>query len=120
MKKNIEKIIYILLNIAVIAGFAAFIFFNFDKTAQYFCPIMQKTFTTSIAGLGFMIFLTAYISGFVLCLLIKSRTDELCNAYQKRHENISIEKDENTAKIAVLEAKIQTLETALENALKNK
>ena len=38
----------------------------------------------------------------------------------KRHENISIAKDENVAKIAALEAKIETLEAALESALKNK
>ena len=55
-----------------------------------------------------------------MCLLLKAKTDELCSAYQKRHENISVEKDENQAKIAALEAKIQTLEAALDSALRDK
>ena len=37
-----------------------------------------------------------------------------------RHENISIEKDSDKAKISALEAKIATLEAALESALNNK
>ena len=40
------------------------------------------------------------------------------NAYQKRHETTSIEKDSDKARIKTLEAKIATLETALESALK--
>ena len=120
MKKNIEKTIYILVNLIVISGFAAFVYFNFDRTVDFFCFVMQKTYVTKLILLSFMFFICAYISGFCLCMLFKSKSDELCSAYQKRHENISVEKDENNAKIAALEAKIQTLEAALNSALKNK
>ena len=64
--------------------------------------------------------LLGYLAGAALCALYKAKSDALCNAYQKRHENISIEKDNNDAKIATLEAKIATLEIALDKALKNK
>ena len=67
---------------------------------------------------GFLII--GYVAGASICALFKAKSDALCNAYQKRHENISIEKDNNDAKIATLEAKIATLEIALEKALKNK
>ena len=95
MNKTVEKYLYILIEIAVVAAFIAFLIFNWDKTIQFFCPIMQKVF-------------------------IKTNLEELCNAYQKRHENISIQKDDYNAKVEVLEAKIKTLEAALESALKNK
>ena len=120
MKKNIEKTLYILINFAVIVSFLAFVYFNFDRVIDYFCFIMQKTYTTKLVLLSAFLFVCAYISGFCMCLLLKAKTDELCSAYQKRHENISVEKDENKAKIAALEAKIQTLEAALDSALRDK
>lgn len=120
MKKNAEKILYILLNVAFFAGIAVFSSYNFDKTSEYFCPIMQKVYTTNLVYILLGISAAAYISGFSLCLLLKSKTDKLCDAYQKRHESISAEKDNDNAKIAALQAKIKTLETALESALKKK
>ena len=39
------------------------------------------------------------------------------NVYQRKLEKESISSDENSAKVKVLEAKIQVLEKALENAL---
>ena len=119
MKKNIEKLLYILINLIVFAGIALFIYFNASRSVEFFCPLMQRTFSTKLIYLTIIHFAAAYIAGIAICAFIKSKTDELCNAYQKRHENISIEKDENVAKIAALEAKIETLEAALESALKN-
>lgn len=118
--KAIEKTLYILVNLAVIGGFAAFLYFNSAKTAEYFCPIMHKVYTAKLVYIALMIFVPAYFSGAAMCAFAKSKTDELCSAYQKRHENISIAKDSDTARIATLEAKIQTLEAALESALRNK
>ena len=42
------------------------------------------------------------------------------NAYQRQLERESISSDENAAKVKVLEQKIEVLEKALENALRNK
>lgn len=41
-------------------------------------------------------------------------------AFERKLEKTSVSSDANSAKVKVLEAKIQTLEKALENALKNK
>lgn len=120
MKKNIEKALYILVDFIVLAGFIAFMYFNSDKTVEFFCPLMQKVYTTNLILLAFLIFIAAFAAGYAVCGIIKSKTDDLCNAYQKRHENISIANDESSARIATLEAKIETLEAALESALKNK
>ena len=117
MKKNITNLVYIFLNFFVIAGFILFVYFNFDKMTNYYCFILQKEYTTKLYILSSMIFVAAYLSGFMLCKVLNSKTNQLCNAYQKRHENISIENDENSAKIASLQAKIETLETALNKAL---
>lgn len=120
MKKNIEKSLYILINFLVIAGFIAFVYSNWEKTVEYICPVMQKVYTTKLVYLISVLFCLAYAAGFALCMFIKSKTEALCSAYQKRHENISAANDESSSRISALEAKIQTLETALESALKNK
>ena len=120
MNKNIEKYIYLLIETVILAGFIAFIFFNKNAVVTYFCPLMQKMYTTKLIYLAFVIFVISNIAGYSLCAFLKTKVSALVNAYQKRHENISIEKDSDKAKIAALEAKIATLEAALESALKNK
>ena len=120
MNKTIEKYLYISIEIVVTLMFLAFVYFNFSKEVQYFCPIMQKTYTTKLVYLALLIFAAAQAGGFCLSAFLKTKVDALCNAYQKRHESISVEKDNDKAKIAALEAKISTLEAALDSALNNK
>ena len=120
MIKKIEKTIYIVVNILSILLVSAFIFLNNPRMYDITNPFDLHTYTTKLILIPIITFIVAYISGYMACALLKSKTDDLCNAYQKRHENISIEKDNNDAKIATLEAKIQTLEVALQHALKNK
>ena len=50
---------------------------------------------------------------------IETRDNKKINVYQRQLEKEAISSDENAAKVKVLEAKIQVLEKALENALKN-
>lgn len=120
MNKTIEKYMYILIDILITTAFAVFLFFNWDKSIEYFCPIIQKVYITKLGYISLGIFIAAQIGGYALCAFFKTNIAELCNAYQKRHENISIQKDDDKARIEVLEAKIKTLEAALESALKNK
>jgi len=49
-------------------------------------------------------------------LLIKNKAKE--GAYERRLEKTSVSNDESNAKVKVLEAKIQVLEKALEDAIK--
>ncbi len=120
MKKNIQNAMYLILNILVISITVAFTFFNFNREIIFTCPLMQTTFITKMVYIVWAFLIIGYVAGVCLCALFKAKSDALCNAYQKRHENISIEKDNNDAKIATLEAKIATLELALAKALKNK
>ena len=120
MNKTIEKYMYLLIEVLIVIGFVIFLYFNKNTTVTFFCPIMQKMYVTKMIYLALFIFLLSHTAGFALCAFFKTRVSALVDAYQKRHENISIEKDTDKAKIAALEAKIATLETALNNALNNK
>ena len=120
MNKTIEKYIYIAIELLITAAFIVFLYFNFNQRIEFFCPIMQKVYTTKLVYISFLLFIFAQIAGFSLCSFFKTNVEALCNAYQKRHDNISVKNDEDKAKIEVLQAKIQTLEAALEQALNNK
>lgn len=43
MNKTVEKYLYILIEIAVVAAFIAFLIFNWDKTIQFFLPNYAKS-----------------------------------------------------------------------------
>lgn len=120
MNKNIEKFLYILIFSAVAVCFVIFCCFNLNIKTEFFCFVMQKTYITKLVYLSLLFLAAGFAAGYSLCAFIKMKVDNLCNAYQKRHENISIEKDSDKAKISALEAKIATLEAALESALNNK
>ena len=120
MIKKIEKAINIIVNILSFLLISTFVFLNNPRIYDISNPFDLHTYTVKVILIPIVVFVCAYISGYMACALIKSKTDDLCNAYQKRHESISIEKDNNNAKIATLEAKIETLEVALQQALKNK
>lgn len=117
MKKNIQKKIYILLSIAILLFIAYFVFLNNPRILLITNPLKVEAYDVSANIVFICIAVLSYIAGVLNGLLFKSKTDELCQAYEKRHENISIQKDSNDAKIATLEAKIATLEAALEKAL---
>ncbi len=119
MKMSLEKILYMLLESVTFLILIAFIILNMDKTVSYTCPIMQKVYTTQLNYLIFAVYLVSYIGGFALCGFLKSKVADMCSAYQKRHENISIANESDKARIQTLEAKIQTLEAALKSALDN-
>jgi hypothetical protein len=53
-----------------------------------------------------------------MILLINIKNKKI-NVYKRQLEKESISSDENAAKVKVLESKIEVLEKALENALKN-
>lgn len=64
------------------------------------------------------IFVSGILAGiFLMSLKLNVKNDKL-NSYKRELEKESISSDENSAKVKVLESKIQVLEKALENALK--
>jgi len=65
-------------------------------------------------------FITGIIVGLLLMNIFVIVKNKKINIYQRKLEKESISSDENAAKVKVLEAKIEVLEKALENALNNK
>ena len=62
-------------------------------------------------------FAAGFILGILLMTIFIIVKNKKINVYQRKLEKESISSDENSAKVKVLEAKIQVLEKALENAL---
>ena len=62
-------------------------------------------------------FATGFILGILLMTIFIIVKNKKINVYQRKLEKESISSDENSAKVKVLEAKVQVLEKALENAL---
>lgn len=117
MKNTFLKYTYILLLCLILLSIGVFIYFNFNNITEFFCPVMQKVYTTKLIYITSLFFIIGFIGGGLFSTIKQMKVNNLCNAYQKRHENISIEKDSDKAKIAALEAKIATLEAALDSAL---
>ena len=89
MNKSIEKYMYLLVEILIVAALAVFIYFNKNATVAFFCPIMQKMYVTKLIYLTLLIFVLSHTAGFALCAFFKTKVSALVDAYQKRHENIS-------------------------------
>ena len=67
----------------------------------------------------FISFLTGTLFGILLMHIFIIIKNKKINIYKRQLEKESISSDENAAKVKVLESKIEVLEKALENALKN-
>ena len=97
MKKTILSIILILLSL--FEGYYSYT----NLTGKW---LLAGIF---ISGLGFGMFL--------MFLKLNVKNDKI-NSYKRELEKESISSDENSAKVKVLEQKIEVLEKALEKALK--
>lgn len=64
-------------------------------------------------------FLTGTLFGILLMNIFIIIKNKKINIYKRQLEKESINSDENAARVKVLESKIEVLEKALENALKN-
>ena len=67
-----------------------------------------------------IIFLSGVLNGILLMgFKLKVKNSKL-NSYKRELEKEAISSSENSSRVKVLESKIEVLEKALENALKNK
>ena len=66
------------------------------------------------------VFLSGLCFGIFLMFLKLNVKNEKINSYKRELEKESIVSDESSARVKVLESKIQVLEKALENAIKSK
>ena len=118
---KVKSIVNILIIFIIIGMLAGSVYANLGNTVLYNCIVMHKVYTLKLSVFMLGMTFLGLIFGFTLCSLVNSRTQKLCNAYQKRNENIVVQSESDKAEIATLEAKIQTLETALQSMInKNK
>lgn len=61
-----------------------------------------------------------FVAGGSIVLIKLSSKNNVLKSYKRELEKESISSDESAAKVKVLESKIEVLEKALQNALKNK
>ena len=67
-----------------------------------------------------IVFICGFLFGIFLMNIKLNMKNEKLNSYKRELEKESIASDENSSRVKVLESKIEVLEKALENALKNK
>ena len=64
------------------------------------------------------IFISGFLTGIFIMTIVLNVKNNKIMSYKRELEKESISSDSNSAKVKVLESKIQVLEKALENALK--
>ncbi len=113
------KILTYLLAIAIILSLAVFDIKNYVVLIDFYTVLgtlknMSLSIVVSVAFLSGLIVGTLYHVAFII------DNKKSVNAHSKRVEKMSIDKDSAEMKLKTLEAKVKTLEIALEKALSNK
>lgn len=86
----------------------------------YTCPFDGKEYQTTLAVLLTVVYLFSVFYATILHMLFDMAEQAEMKAYvKKEYEKMSISKNEKDSQITALENKVKTLETALENVLKN-
>ena len=111
--KNLFLILFIAFNALIVL----FAWTNFQNSVTYTCMFNHENYTISLGVFSLALGLFASMAGFLYAIVLKSNVTDLCKAYQKKNENISVKSEADSAKIEVLETKIASLEAALDAAL---
>ena len=83
-------------------------------------PIIKLTIFTNSFIYIIAILCVGFIAGLLLGCALMLNQKEKINPYKRQLEKLSVVKDSSQSKVEVLEAKIKTLETALQQALGKK
>lgn len=112
------KKFFLILGILIVADICYFSFLNYGQPLTLNYKPFIKEFTLDSGCLILSMGLYGILGGF---LLTHSKTMELKEKIKKlsrNYEKSSVETEESTDKVKALEAKIETLEVALKEALK--
>ena len=117
MNKNLMILLgEILTAVAIYFGLNAYMPMDFNYT----CPFDGKEYQTTLAVLLTVVYLFSVFYATILHMLFDMAEQAEMKAYvKKEYEKMSISKNEKDSQITALENKVKTLETALENVLKN-
>ncbi len=97
-----KNLFFVVLSILALLG-AAYAFLNIEGKV----------------GTGIVFICGLLLGIFLMNIKLNMKNDKL-NSYKRELEKESIASDANSSRVKVLESKIEVLEKALENALKNK
>ena len=119
MRKSVARAAF-LINLIISIAFLYFIYMNMEITVKYICIFTGKMYEASFALMVVLAVAVGFVMGTLSTMVGYYRTNKSLNAYEKKHESLSVHSDEDKAKIKTLEAKIKTLESALDSALSDK
>lgn len=107
----------LMISIAATLGILYFAYINLHHSAIIMSPFKATDFEMSITHLTILIFASGSLAGFTFAAFNYSGKISSLQAYKKKFEKMSVQSDCDDTKVKALEAKIQTLEVALKNAL---
>lgn len=109
-----------ILSVILLAAVVLIAWANPSASIALSVPIFKLTiFTNSFVYVLGVLFAGA-LSGLLMGCAFAQNQKEKISPYKRQLEKLSVVKDSNQSRVEVLEAKIKTLETALEQSLNNK
>lgn len=113
---NLISILIIVL-VIFIASLNTHTFFNFTFWVLKGTVIM---YNVALAKVILTFFIVGVLAGIFWAASFYLPVEKRLREYQRKLEKTSVQTDEESSKVAVLEEKIKTLEKALQSALENK
>ncbi|MBR5554482.1 LapA family protein [bacterium] len=112
-----KKLYYVFVTILIVIFTALIVAFNGGNGTEFTMFAWKATISTQLLILCSL--LIGFGIGILFMLQFVIKGNSSIKAYERRLEKTSVSNDSSTAKIKVLEAKIEVLEKALDDALKN-
>ncbi len=114
------KLLSLLITIIIAITVLYFAYINLNNDVIVMCPFQNVNFEMSLSHLILLLATGGGLAGFSFAAYNYAGKMNTLNAYKRKFEKMSVQSDCDDTKLKALETKIQTLEVALENALKNK
>lgn len=112
-----------ILAILALVGLAGMILMAWNNPACNIAlsvPYLKLTIYTNYFVYASMLIICGFIAGMMFCGAFLLAQKEKIAPYKRQLEKMSVQNDSDTSRVAVLEAKVKTLEAALQKALDNK
>lgn len=117
------KLIFNLISIAIIVLVVFIASLNMHTLFNFKLWILKGTvvmYNVDLANVILTFFVIGILAGIFWAATFYSPVQNKLKEYQRKLEKTSVQTDEESSKVAVLEEKIKTLEKALQSALENK
>ncbi|MBQ2644909.1 hypothetical protein IJG14_04970 [bacterium] len=92
----------------------------YNGEINYVCPFDNKEYSITYVHFAAITYLIGGISTLLIYAILNITDNKTILAYKKEREKHSVDSAEKDGQIKALENKIKTLETALDNVIKNK